>query len=409
MKSINNIIGVDKTLISSGYEDNIGILDIKTIGTVKKDYTYIKYNVFEQLKERINNQSIVFKKNDENNIDSLLKEEIELIEDITNLVVLTRTALDNSLMGANLTPTMLDGLKSILDGKKTIASAELQILKGLEQSKDQSYINYNNALLAYQTAKDNDESAKIQVELDIDSTKKAVEVQQAGVVKAEAGLALLLSDPRKEELNSLNATVNSAIAGYDSAMYNFNKSLIRSSIDAVVNAIYVDFGDYISPGQIIASVASDNGFEIETYLNENDAKKIALKSNSIINNKYNGIVIEKSNAIDSITKKVKIKIYITDTNPDLTLGEITKIKINTIVKEDNEKELYMLPLSSVKISEQKSFVAVVNKDNRIDFVEITLGEIIGDKVQVFDGITTDMSIVESLKGLEQNLSVKIAQ
>lgn len=240
----------------------------------------------------------------------------------------------------------------------------------------------------------------------IDSLILAAEINlsqaKSGYEQAQNQLDLTLAGATEEQLISQRAAVKSAQASLIQVRALYNKTIIVSPISGKVASLPVKISELVNPSQLVASVVNNSGIEIVAYIDSANLNKVAPGNSVIIDNKIKGTVTNVSPSIDPIKKKIEVKIAIE--GDDFIVGQF--VNINISISEDAiEDSVYLVPLSAVKITSQRTSVFTV-KDNLIEEQEVVLGKVIGESIEILQGLDSNMDIVLSVKGLEVGQKVK---
>lgn len=178
-----------------------------------------------------------------------------------------------------------------------------------------------------------------------------------------------------------------------------SKTIIRSPIRGTLAVLPIRLGELISPGQLIASIVNTSGLEIKTYVDSKELPQINLGNKVIIENDIPGQVIRIAPSVDPAFKKVEINIAVSEPQKsNLIVGQFINLNI-LINKNSNSSGLYLIPLEAVKVMPDKAFIYSVNETNEIIEYSVILGRIIGESVEVIEGIASSVSIVSSIRGL----------
>jgi len=254
----------------------------------------------------------------------------------------------------------------------------------------------------------------------ITSTKQGIAVQEAGnnsligsaniaFTQAKAGLEnaqnqldLILAGATAEQISVQKAAVKSAKAGVLQARAFYNKTIIVSPISGKIASLPVKKAELVNPGQLIASVVNDSGLKIAAYIDSSNLKKISPGNSVIIDKKIKGTVVNVSPAIDPIRKKVEVEIAVEGNN--LIVGQFVNLKIS-VSEQALAENVYLLPLSSVRITSDKPLVFLVENQVIVE-KEIVLGNVIGDSIEVLDGLDSKDNIVSSVRGLAPGQKVE---
>ena len=206
-----------------------------------------------------------------------------------------------------------------------------------------------------------------------------------------------------------SAGIKSALGNLRSAQARFEKTLVRSPISGVVNALYVKAGDYVTPGQAAALVANNGSLEVATALGEADVAQLAVGDAVIINNTAPGKITRIAPAIDPLTQKAEVKISVDDA---LSLTNGTTVTVSFSRGEDTATETdgpITLPLSAIKLLPSGSIVFGVTEEKKLKAYPVTLGDILGESVEVVSGLTREQSIVVDVRGLKEGDTVLVAE
>lgn len=202
------------------------------------------------------------------------------------------------------------------------------------------------------------------------------------------------------------AQVKIALGTLRGAQANYEKTLVRTSITGVVNALYLKTGEYVSPSQPAAIIANNDGLEILASLSDDDRSQLALGDTVQIDSVATGTITAIASAIDPSTGKVAVKVGIKD-GSKLKNGSTVTLTFTQSVQEKNAIQNVAIPLSALKMtgSGPIAFEVVTNK---LKALPLVLGEITGDSVVVTSGITLDTVVVVDARGLKEGQEVSVA-
>lgn len=229
---------------------------------------------------------------------------------------------------------------------------------------------------------------------------------KTGFESAENQLNLLLVGATEEQLATRRAQVKLAQAQVLQARSQLSKTIIISPISGRVGVLSVRKAELVNPGQLIIAVVNDTGFQITSYIDSSNISKVSAGNSAIIEGEIEGIVTNVSPSIDPIKKKVEVKIsLLEESSHNIVVGQFVNINIS-INQESISSDVYLLPLSSIKISSEKSVVFTLNSNNEIVENEVILGNIVGESIEVLDGLDKEMSIILFVRGLIPGTKVK---
>ncbi len=203
-----------------------------------------------------------------------------------------------------------------------------------------------------------------------------------------------------------SAQIKIALGSLRGAQANYEKTLIRTPISGVVNALYLKTGEYVGMSVPAAIVANNNGLEIETSVGEDDREKITIGAKVIIDGSTEGVITAVGGAIDPTTGKVAVKVSVTQ---DRQLKNGSTV---SVVFTQGEKATFAeitIPLSSLKMTGAGPVAFAVGNDNKLTAIALELGTISGDSVVVKKGLTADSIIVVDARGLKEGQEVVVKQ
>ncbi|QQR65056.1 HlyD family efflux transporter periplasmic adaptor subunit [Candidatus Kaiserbacteria bacterium] len=170
-----------------------------------------------------------------------------------------------------------------------------------------------------------------------------------------------------------NAQVKQALGGLRSAQVNYEKTLVRTPISGIVNALNITQGEYISIGAQTAIVAN------------------------------NGQIAP---AIDPTTGKSEVKISV-DESLSLKNGSTVSVVFSESTKK--ESTVIVVPLKAIKMLASGSVVFGVSDTNTLEAYPVILGAILGDSVEVTEGITRESRIITDARGRKEGDLVSVTK
>jgi multidrug efflux pump subunit AcrA (membrane-fusion protein) len=202
-----------------------------------------------------------------------------------------------------------------------------------------------------------------------------------------------------------DAQVKIALGSLQAAQANYQKTIVRSPIQGVVNAFYLKTGDYTSPGQPAGIVANNNGLQIKTFVSEIDSANLNVGDVVTIEGGASGVITAKAAALDPANGKVAIVVGV---NPDsgLTNGATVSLTFSQI-SEVATTDRILVPLSALKITSSGSFVFTVSEEKKLVAIAVTQGQLYGENIEILSGLTKDTRIVTDARGLKEDQLVTV--
>lgn len=212
------------------------------------------------------------------------------------------------------------------------------------------------------------------------------------------------------DLMQAEAGVKQALGNLRSAQARLEKTISRSPLSGTINRLPVDTGDYISPFTEVAVVSNNTALEIVSYMSEEDMGDIAVGSNVTIEGGEQGVITKIAPALDPVSKKIEVRVGITNPKSNLLNGQSVQLAIERTSKgATNVPSKLLIPLSAIKVTPTGSIVFTVDASSTLVSHEVTLGALLGDKVEIASGIDTDMTIVTDARGLQPGALVEVTQ
>jgi multidrug efflux pump subunit AcrA (membrane-fusion protein) len=213
---------------------------------------------------------------------------------------------------------------------------------------------------------------------------------------------------------SADASVKTALGSLRAAQANYEKTRIRATIGGTINFLPIKTGQYVSAFEHVATVAQNGALEIVAYVPEEQRTSLTVGMTVSVEGNHKGTVTAVAPALDPTTKQIEIHIAV-DAAPDLVNGQSVRITLPSEVVAAPQKTAsstsadarVLLPLTAVKLLPESRAVFTVDKDGRLVAHTVTIGDVIGDRIEVISGVTADMRIVTDVRGLSEGQKVQI--
>lgn len=237
------------------------------------------------------------------------------------------------------------------------------------------------------------------------NTRSSIDGAVAGLNAAEDAVERSKLAASGGAVSSSDAQIKIALGSLQAAQANYQKTIVRSPIQGVVNAFYLKTGDYASPGQPAGIVANNNGLQIKTYVSEIDSANLNVGDVVTIEGGASGVITAKSAALDPSNGKVAIVVGVNQ-GSGLTNGATVSITFSQI-SEVATTDRILVPLSALKITSTGTFVFTVNAENKLVPVAVTQGQLYGENIEILSGLTKDTRIVTDARGLKEGQLVTV--
>ncbi len=256
-------------------------------------------------------------------------------------------------------------------------------------------------------------SARATTDAQLAALSGARDVLNAKKTAAQIGSS---SNTGGTQLASADASIKQALGVLRGAQANYEKTRIRATIGGTVNFLSIKKGEYVGAFQKVATIAQNGALEIVAYIPEEQRTAISVGMKVSVEGNHPGTITAIAPALDALTKQIEVRIAV-DAFPDLVNGQSVRITLPSeavatpTVTASSTAPLsrFLLPLSAVKLLPESRAVFSVDSDGRIVAHTVTIGEVIGDRIEILSGITPDMRIVTDVRGLSEGQKVQIGE
>lgn len=205
-----------------------------------------------------------------------------------------------------------------------------------------------------------------------------------------------------------NAQITQALGALRAAQAQYERTLVRTPISGVVNALYIKRGDFVAPQADAAVIANNNGKQVTGAITDADRGTIEVGDVVTFDGAATGTVTAIAGAVDPKTGKVAIKMSVS--NPDaLTTGSTVAISFagQATTTTAAVSAPISIPLTAVKLMADGAVVYTVTDESKIAAQPITLGRVLGESIIVTEGLDVATAIVVDVRGLKEGEVVVI--
>ena len=304
---------------------------------------------------------------------------LQKVKDVLNQIPISSRLASVDAVNLATEKASVDALITITDGSNqgiaALQAANNSIIAGVETQLTQAE---SGLALAQQ-----------QLELTLaGATAEQIQAQESQLQQAQGGVL------------SHQAQIKSARASVAAVQAQISKTIVRSPIAGTIATLTLKAGELVSPGALVASVVNTDGLQVKAFIDSTKRSVIDKGSSVVIEDVYTGVVTNISPSIDPLTKKVEVLIAI-DNSQDLPLvvGQFVDVTIE-FTETAKETNSLFLPLQAVRVGQDQASVFLVNEEGMVEDQGVVLGVVIGDQVEVLDGLTDTVEIISSVRGLE---------
>ena len=296
-------------------------------------------------------------------------------------------------------------------GSRVGAGQAVVILDNVSAVNQQSAIAGQQASVANQDAALASQEASLKSEeinlarqkKDLDRAKELVRIgggtqQTVDQLQAAYDAAQEALKARKRALEasrtSLNASRTSLGASQRSMQTVQENTILRSPISGVVTARNYDAGDL--PGGPILTIHQMNPLKVVVNVNEEEFPKVrigmpvSITFDAVPGETFNGSVYTINPEIDQATRTFKVEVTISNGAGKVSAGMFARVKfnygtVNHIVVPDR---------AVVKMQGAGTrYVFVYNPNGTVRYVEVKLGQRLGDRYEILSGLSSGDRVV----------------
>lgn len=242
------------------------------------------------------------------------------------------------------------------------------------------------------------------------SARASVDATLARLTSARAGLRT----GTVSATASADASVKSALGSLRAAQAAYEKTRVRATIGGTVNFLPIKTGQYVSSFEHVATIANNGALEIVAYVPEETRSALSVGMKVQVEGGHEGTITEMADALNPTTKQVEVHIAV-NAAPDLINGQSVRITLPAEAGAEPTEEApagpinVLLPLTAVKLLPDSRAVFTVDAEGRVVAHTVTIGDVVGDRIEVLSGVTADMRIITDVRGISAGQKVQIGE
>jgi HlyD family secretion protein len=298
-----------------------------------------------------------------------------------------------------------------------------QEIDAAQAAVDQAQANFQNADV---TLKRNQEMLRQQIasQAQLDAAQMQYDVTRNQLESARKNYELVKIGPRIEEIEYAKAQVAQAQAALDYAQTMLDSTSIRSPVTGTVLERLIEKGEMVSTMNFggtggvkasVASIADLNDLQAQLDINQSDFPRIVpaqpcnVTADAYPDRVYQGVVAEI--APEANRQKATIEVRVKILHPDKYLRPEMNAHVSFLAPAEeppqSSREIITIPRPAVTQKDGKATVFVV-EGSRARLREVKLGRDFGDRIEVFDGLSPqDSVVVHGAEGLTPGARVKV--
>ncbi|AYO56135.1 efflux RND transporter periplasmic adaptor subunit [Acinetobacter wuhouensis] len=200
-------------------------------------------------------------------------------------------------------------------------------------------------------------------------------------------------DSVKNQYDAAQASLKQAQSNYDVSANQTGYNQLIANKNGVITQRNIEIGQVISAGQAAYQLAIDGDREVVIGVPEQAISEIKVGQNAWITlwskpqDKFAAYVREISPAADQ-SRTFSVKVALKEGQSAIQLGQSARVFFN-----QNIQNVLSVPLSSVSSNTDQPYVWVVNSDQTIHKVNVSLGAYGRDSVPVLSGLNAGQWVV----------------
>jgi multidrug efflux pump subunit AcrA (membrane-fusion protein) len=214
----------------------------------------------------------------------------------------------------------------------------------------------------------------------------------------------------QKEVQVSESSLKSAKTKLDSIKIYLEETVIRSPMDGIIAARYVEEGEEAKPDTKLFTVMNTRSVYAKISVSESDLTRVKpdgrviLSADALGGRKYNGTIELISPVIDTKTRTVELSVLVENADGILKPGMFVRAKI----KSDESRKALFIPATAL-ISKDKDKALVFVVSSQILFKkEVTCGAEKDDRVEILNGLKKgDIVIPEPTIEMQEGMKIEI--
>ena len=248
-------------------------------------------------------------------------------------------------------------------------------------------------------------------------------IGQGYVAQAEYDASEARFRKAKAGVSAAEAAVQASVAALKGAGVAYEYTLIRAPFDAVVLTKNADIGDIVTPigaaadaKAAVVSIADMNSLQVEVDVSESNLQQVKtgqpceILLDALPEYRFRGAVHMIVPTADRTKATVMVKIRFIDSDNRILPEMSAKVAFlsREVMSGEGKPRTVVYPAAIVDRKDKKAVFLIT--DNRVTETQVTLGEKLGDMVEVLSGVKTgDRIVLKPLDRMRNGQRIKIAE
>jgi RND family efflux transporter MFP subunit len=224
-------------------------------------------------------------------------------------------------------------------------------------------------------------------------------------------------------VSAAEAAIQASVAALQGANVAFEYTLIRAPFDAVVLTKNADIGDIVTPigaaadaKAAVVSIADMSSLQVEVDVSESNLQQVKagqpceILLDALPEYRFRGVVHMIVPTADRTKATVMVKIRFIDSDNRILPEMSAKVAFlsREVMSAEEKPRTVVNPAAIVDRKDKKAVFLITG--NRVIETQVTLGEKLGDMVEVLSGVKTgDLIVLKPLDRMRNGQRIKIAE
>lgn len=208
----------------------------------------------------------------------------------------------------------------------------------------------------------------------------SVSAHEFDQVAAQQKSAAADLDRARASYEQLVAKKSEAGADLETALTFAGYSEIRSPVDGVVTAKYVDAGSQAAPGMVLLTVEESNGVRVDATVSDEYVSRIHAGDDAEVGDGVHARVAQVVPSLDPVTRTALVKLDI-DPNAPVRSGQLTRVRFRV-----GQRRALMVPSNAIATRGALRSVSVVDANGVAQMRLVTIGRTFNGLTEIVAGL-----------------------
>ncbi len=215
----------------------------------------------------------------------------------------------------------------------------------------------------------------------------------------------------QQDFDRAEAEADSAKAQLDLVQDQLEDATIKAPFDGVMTERMISLGQYLTRGQILASLVQVNPLEVqfnvpERYIGElQSGQQIEISIEAWPDESFTGKVVFISPRVDRDSRTILVKALIDNPDGRLKPGMFGQLNLVFRTKED----ALVIPEAAISYTGDQAMVVVMNDEKRAEFRTVQVGLRMAGEAEILDGLSEgERVVVEGYQKMGPNSLIRIS-